>query len=289
MPAPPPAASDRLGAALAEADRQRARAEDADHLARQQAASLVELAARAEELRCEVADLADNSHSHQPMPAHGLRAITTRLERRADTLARTAQGYTAAQSTDMTYPRLHDDLDAHGWSPRPAQALAGLLPPIPITELPQRRGYRRGWQRGPRQLTVWFTSPDTLAYATASEHGRLLTADEVHAVITTPRAARTTPTPVCRPAPTARLEVTYDQIAEHMRAAGWGAPSEVHPCDEHGIRRSDGAGLSAVWNRPSDPDFQVWVWGLGKNLAHARYWAGPITDMATLRHITEHR
>lgn len=54
---------------LAEADRNRARADAAEGLAALRAASLAELAAYAEELRCQVADLTDDAHTlSRPRP-----------------------------------------------------------------------------------------------------------------------------------------------------------------------------------------------------------------------------
>lgn len=70
------------------------------------------------------------------------------MNRLADTMARAAAGYTGARAKDMAYPRILDDLAAHGWADRPDHELDGTLPPIPSAELGERRGYRRGWVRG---------------------------------------------------------------------------------------------------------------------------------------------
>src|SRR5690606_11658145 len=142
---------------VAEVDRERARADAAEGLARLRGASLDELADLAGELRCQVADLTDDAHSSNPIPPDRLRNVTARLSRLADTLSRAARGYAGARATDMVYPRIFEDLDEHGWTARPDRDLDGTLPPVPISELGERRGYRRGWRRGFQTITLWFT------------------------------------------------------------------------------------------------------------------------------------
>lgn len=110
-----------------------------------------------------------------------------RLNLRGRGFRHAQRGYSGARTTDMIYPTVDDDLRAHGWTPRPDQGLYGVLPPIPITELGDRRGYARGWHRGPQWITLWFTGPCALAYADSSDHGRLTDVDAVRAVITSRR------------------------------------------------------------------------------------------------------
>jgi hypothetical protein len=204
----------------------------------------------------------------------------------ADTLSRAAHGYTGARATDMLYPGIDGDLAAHQWNPRPDRELDGTLPPIPITELGEKRGYRRGWHRGQQQITLWFTGPDCLAYAQADGHGRLADVDQVRALVTSPPlSANGQPHGAARPKAGEPFSATYVRVVDHLRAT-WGGPIETHSCDEHGIRRPDGTGTSAVWGRPSNPDFRVYVWGIGHQPAHVRYWAGPVADMEHLIRIT---
>lgn len=292
MTAHHPTESDALRAARADADSERARADAAEGVSRLQAASLAELARLAEDVRCLVADLTDDAHSSQPIPPDRLRRFTAQLNERADTLARAATGYADARATDMAYPSIHADLDAHGWTPRPDRDLDGTLPPIPITELSDRRGYRRGWQRGAEWITLWFTGPHGLAYAESSRYGRLCEAREVRAVITSPPhgAADQDEPATTRPATAAiPFDATFEQVAEHMRAAGWGSPAEVYRCDARGKRRANGSRTCAVWRRPSNPAAQLSVWGRQGEPAQVRYWAGPVVDLATLSRITESR
>ncbi|WP_338600546.1 hypothetical protein [Saccharopolyspora sp. SCSIO 74807] len=273
---------------VAEADRERARADAGEGLARLRGASLDELASLAGELRCQVDDLTDDAHSSNPIPPDRLRNVTARLSRLADTLSRAARGYAGARATDMAYPRVFEDLDEHGWTARPDRDLDGTLPPIPISELgDNHRGYRRGWRRGDQTITLWFTGPYSLAYGAASGHGRLWTVQEVKAVITS------APTPIreanaeSRRSSAVSFGATYDQVADHMRAAGWGAPVEEHPCDRRGIRRPDGTGTSGVWESPSVYGFRVYAWGVGDEPAHVWYWAGTLATLDALRRLTD--
>lgn len=273
---------------LAEADRNRARADAAEGLAALRAASLAELAAYAEELRCQVADLTDDAHTlftDKPYPPDGLRYVTARINRLADTLARAAAGYTSAHAEDMAFPYNLDELTAHGWWALSDHELDGTLPPLPPTELDERRGYRRGWIRDGRTLMLWFTGPHALAYAHSSLRGRLYETAEVYAVITA-RLGTTEHVAVAPPQP---LDASYHQIADHLRAAGWAEPAEIHACDEHGTPRPNGPGVSATWTRPSNPLFELSVWGVGDEPARARYWAGPVNSLAHLARITRHR
>lgn len=275
---------------MAEADRERARADAGEGLARLRAASLDELAGLAEEVRCQVDDLTDDAHSSRPMPQQGLRNVTARLSRLADTLSRAARGYAGARATDMAYPRLFEDLDEHGWTALPDRDLDGTLPPIPISELGDHSGYRRGWRRGFQTITLWFTGPCSLAYGAASGHGRLWTTQEVKAVITsapTPKDVVRDGIAASRKTLAVPFDATYDQVAEHMRAAGWGAPVDEHPCDDRGIRRPNGTGTSGAWESTSALGFRVYAWGIGDEPAHVWYWAGPIANLAALRRLTD--
>lgn len=76
------------------------------------------------------------------------------------------------------------DLNANGWTARPDRDLDGTLPPLPPAELGDSRAYRPGFARGAPTLTLWFTSPDYLAYAHSGVRGRFYTTDEIRAVIT---------------------------------------------------------------------------------------------------------
>lgn len=181
-----PHANDPIAPDLAQVERLRARAAEAERLAALRNASLEEIAGYAENLRIYVADFTDDSYtqfSAKSYPPKGLRFVTERLNCLADTLARAAAGYSHARSEDMDCPRIVDDLAAHGWISRPDRKLDGTLPPLPLDELRDARGYRRGFARGAATLTLWFTSPDSLAYAESSAHGTLQTAAEVRAVI----------------------------------------------------------------------------------------------------------
>lgn len=275
---------------VSEADHERARADAGEGLARLQAASLDELAGLAGELRCQVADLTDDAHSSNPIPPDRLRNVTARLSRLADTLSRAARGYAGARATDMAYPRIFEDLDAHGWTALPDRDLDGTLPPIPISELGDHRGYRRGWRRGHQTITLWFTGPYSLAYGAASGHGRLWTTQEVKAVITsapTPKNPFPDTNAESRTVSAMPFDATYAKVADHMRAAGWGEPVEEHPCDRRGIRRPNGTGTSGAWESPSSYGFRVYAWGVGDEPAHVWYWAGTLANLDALRRLTD--
>lgn len=276
---------------VAEADRERARADAGEGLARLRGASLDELAGLAGELRCQVDDLTDDAHSSNPIPPDRLRNVTARLSRLAGTLSRAARGYAGARATDMVYPRVFEDLDAHGWTVLPDRDLDGTLPPISISELDDNhRGYRRGWRRGDQTITLWFTGPYALAYGAASGHRRLWTTQEVKAVITsapTPKNPFRDANAASRATSAVPFDATYDQVADHMRAAGWGDPVEEHPCDDRGIRRPNGTGTSGVWESPSAYGFRVYAWGIGDEPAHVWYWAGTLANLDALRRLTD--
>jgi hypothetical protein len=285
-------ATDRLEtveALRAELARQRARASTYEQLIRTQAASLAELADLAGELRCQVADLADDALSSSPMPVGGLRNVTARMSGLADTLSRTATGYTGARVTDMVYPTVCGDLTAHGWTPRPARGLSGALPPIPVGQLGERRGYARGWHRGPQWITVWFTGPDSLVYVDSSDHGRLVDVDVVRAVITSRRslsASELTRWVAARQdAHTVPFNATHARVIGHLRAT-WGAPLETSRCDSFGAEQEDGPGRKYSWASPINPDLRILVWGVGEEPVHVRYWGGPVVDMEHLVYIT---
>lgn len=272
-------------------DDQRTRADFMETLSRVQAASLHELAKLAEELRCQVADLHDDTLSSSPMPLHGLRNVTGRMNGLAETLSRAARGYAGARTTDMLYPTVADDLRTHRWTPRPDSGLDGVLPPIPITELPDRRGYARGWHRGPQWITLWFTGPCALAYADSSDHGRLTDVDAIRAVITSDRPLSTQAladwVAARQETHTTPFDASYVRVVEHLRLS-WGGPLDSDRCDEHGNPNPDGPGKSSTWACPGDPDFRLHVWAVGHEPAHVRYWAGPVVDMAHLVQITGH-
>jgi hypothetical protein len=281
-----------LDALRAELEREHAHAESLETVNRVQAASLTSLARLAEELRCQVADLHDDALSSNPMRVQGLRNVTGRMDGLAETLSRAARGYSGARTTDMIYPTVDDDLRAHQWTPRPDRGLDGVLPPIPITELGARRGYARGWHRGPQWITLWFTGPCALVYADSSDHGRLTDVDAVRAVITSSRplsadalaewvAAR-------QKAHTVPFDAPYVRVFAHLRSS-WGGGLVVDDrCDEHGAPAPEGRGKRSVWACPNGPDFRLYVWGIGNEPAHVRYWAGPVVDMAHLVQITGH-
>ncbi|WP_116200888.1 hypothetical protein [Amycolatopsis circi] len=171
---------------LAEVEQLRARTSEAERLAALRNASLEEITVYAEKLRIYVADFTDDSYtqfSAKSYPPEGLRYVTERVNRLAELLARAAAGYAHAHSKDMDCPRIADDLAAHGWISRPDRTLDGTLPPLPLDKLRDARGYRRGFARGAETLTLWFTCPDSLAYAKSSARGALRTAAEVRAVI----------------------------------------------------------------------------------------------------------
>ncbi|MCO1575561.1 hypothetical protein M8C13_07290 [Crossiella sp. SN42] len=273
----------------AEFDRERARTRSLETVNRVQAGSITSLAGLAEELRCQVADLHDDALSAHPMPVQRLRNVTGRMNGLARTLSRAARGYSGARTTDMMYLTVDGDLRAHGWTPRPDRGLDGVLPPIPITELGDRRGDTRGWHRGPQWITLWFTGPCALAYADSSDHGRLTDVDAVRVVITSPRSLSTSAladwVAVQQKAHAVPFDAPYVRVFEHLRAGPWTA-IDTDRCDEFGDRKPDGAGNTSVWACPSDPDFRLYIWGIGNEPAHVRYWAGPVVDMAHLVRIT---
>lgn len=282
--------STTLDALRAQLERERARADSLETVNRVQAASITSLARLAAELRCQVADLHDDALSSCPMRVQRLRNVTGRMDGLATTLSRAARGYSGARTTDMIYPTIDDDLRAHGWTPRPDRGLDGVLPPIPITELSDRRGYARGWHRGPQWITLWFTGPCALAYADSSDHGRLTDVDAVRAVITSRRSlsadALTEWVAARLEAHTVPFDAPYVRVFAHLRSS-WGGGLVVDDrCDERGLPALDGPGKRSVWACPSDPDFRLYVWGIGTEPAHVRYWAGPVVDMAHLIQIT---
>jgi hypothetical protein len=278
-----------VDALRAELERERARADAVEAINRVQAGSLASLATLGENLRCQVADLHDDALSSSPMPVQGLRNVTGRMNGLADTLSRAARGYAGARTTDMLYPTVDDDLRAHRWTPRPDRGLDGTLPPIPITELGDIRGYARGWHRGPQWITVWFTGPTALAYADSSDHGRLTTVDAVRAVITSARSLSASAlaewVAARQDKHTVPFDAPYVRVFEHLRSGPWSA-IDTDRCDEFGNRHPDGTGNTSVWANPSEPDFRLYVWGIGNEPAHIRYWAGPVIDMAHLIQIT---
>ncbi|TCO49657.1 hypothetical protein [Actinocrispum wychmicini] len=281
-----PTAVDMLCAELV---RERARADSFEAINRVQAASLAELAKRAANLRCQVADLADDALSSKPMPIQGLRNVTGRTSGLAESLSRSAHGYAGARTTDMLYPTVDDDLRAHNWTPRPDRGLDGTLPPIPISEMGDRRGYARGWHRGPQWITLWFTGPTALAYGDSSDHGQLTSVDAMRAVITSARSLSTSALPDWvaerMKAHTVPFDAPYVRVFAHLQAGPWSA-IDIDRCDEYGVRTPNGTGNTSVWVSPSDPDFRLYVWGIGNEPAHVRYWAGPVVDMAHLVQIT---
>ncbi|MFE3173082.1 hypothetical protein ACFXPA_35400 [Amycolatopsis sp. NPDC059090] len=164
----------------AKVEQLRARAAEAEQLAVLRNASLEEVAGYAEQLRIYVADFTDDSYTQfraTSYPPKGPHDVTERMNSLAETLARAAAGYAHARSKDIDCPRIADDLAARGWISRPDRTLP------PLDELRDARGYRRGCVRGAETLTLWFTSPGSLAYAKSSAHGTLRTAAEVRAVI----------------------------------------------------------------------------------------------------------
>ncbi|WP_156093628.1 hypothetical protein [Lentzea aerocolonigenes] len=208
----------------------------------------------------------------------------------AQTLSRAAHGYTGARTTDMLYRTVDDDLRSHNWTPRPDQGLQGVLPPIPISEIGDGvRGFTRGWHRGPQWITLWFTSPTTIAYADSSDHGRLPDVDAVHAVITSSRSLSASAlaewAAACQQAHITPFDAPYSRVFEHLRAGPW-FEIDVDRCDEYGVRTPGGLGNTSEWASPSDPDFRLYAWGIGDEPAHVRYWAGPVVDMAHLVQVT---
>ncbi|MEV6242708.1 hypothetical protein [Lentzea sp. NPDC051838] len=258
---------------------------------RLQAASLTSLSDLAGELRCQVADLHDNALSSQPMPLKGLRSVTGRMSGLADSLSRAAHGYSGARTTDMIYPTIDEDLREHKWTPRPNRGLDGTLPPVPIAELADRRGYARGWHRGPQWITLWFTSPCSFAFADSSDHGRLTDVDGIRAVVTSSRPLSAGDLAkwvgAQQESHIMPFDAPYGRAAQHL-CLSWGGMVDDHRCDDHGRPAPDGRGRRSVWARPTDPDFRLCVWGIGDEPAHVTYWAGPVVDMAHLVQITGH-
>ena len=276
-------------ALCAELEKERERVRALEAVNRLQTASLTTLSDLAENLRCQVADLHDNALSSQPIPVKGLRNVMGRMNGLADTLSRAAHGYSGIRTTDMIYPAIDDDLREHKWTPRPDRGLDGTLPPVPITGLADRRGYARGWHRGPQWITLWFTSPCSFAFADSSDHGRLTEADAVRAVITSrqplsggefakwaaaQQESHGTP-----------FDASHGRVTEHL-CLSWGGTLDSHRCDENGHPAPDGRGRRSVWACPSDPDFRLYVWGVGDEPPHVAYWAGPVVDMRHLVQIT---
>lgn len=278
-------------ALCAELEKERERVRSLEAVNRLQSASLTSLSDLAGKLRCQVADLHDDTLSSQPMSAKGLRNVTGRMSGLADTLSRAAHGYSGARTTDMIYTAIDEDLHAHKWTPRPDRGLDGTLPPISITELADRRGYARGWHRGPQWITLWFTSPCSFVFADSSNHGRLTDVDAIRAVITSRRPLSAGELAKWAAAQQESHAVPFDapyiRAAQHVRLS-WGGTLDSHRCDEHGHPAPDGPGRRSVWACPSDPDFQLCVWGIGDEPAHVTYWAGPVVDMAHLVQITGH-
>lgn len=278
-------------ALCAELDKERERIRSLETVNQLQAASLTSLADLAGKLRCQVADLHDDTLSSQPMSAKGLRNFTGRMSGLADTLSRAAHGYSGARTTDMIYPDIDEDLGAYKWTPRPDRGLDGTLPPVSITERADRREYARGWHRGPQWITLWFTSPCSFAFVESSDHGRLTDTDTVRAVITSPRPL--SPDELAEWAAaqqeshTVPFDASYVRATQHLRMC-WGGVLDSHRCDEHGHPAPDGPGRRSVWACPSDPDFRLSVWAIGDEPAHVTYWAGPVVDMAHLVQITGH-
>ncbi|GAA1026163.1 MULTISPECIES: hypothetical protein [Amycolatopsis] len=178
-----PHADEPIAPDLPQVEQLRVRTAAAERLAAPRNASLEEIADYAENLRIYIADFANDSYTQFTYPPKGLRYVTERVNHLAEALARAAAGYAHARSEDMDCPRIADDLAAQGWISRPDRTLDGTLPPIPLDELRDVRGYRRGFARGAETLTLWFTSPDSLAYAKSSTRGTLRTAADVRAVI----------------------------------------------------------------------------------------------------------
>jgi hypothetical protein len=166
-----------------------------------------------------------------------------------------------------------------------------VLPPIPITELSDCRGYARGWHRGPQWITLWLTGPCALAYADSSDHGRLIDVDAIRAVITSDRPLSTHAladwVAARQKTHTTPFDASYVRVVEHLRIS-WGGPLDSDRCDEHGNPNLDGPREHSTWACPSDPDFRLYVWAIGNEPAHVRYWAGPVVDMAHLVQITGH-
>lgn len=270
----------------AEFERERERADSFEAINRVQATSLAALAALAGELRCQVAGLADDALSSKPMPIQGLRNVTGRMNGLTESLSRAARGYAGVRTTDMLYPTVDDDLRAHKWTPRPNRGLDSTLPPILIDDV---RGYARGWHRGPQWITLWFTGPTALAYADSSDHGGLTSVDAVRAVITSARSLSATAladwVAARQEAHAVPFDAPYVRVFEHLRSGPWSA-IDTDRCNEFGVRTPNSAGNTSVWACPSDPDFRLYVWGIGNEPAHVRYWAGPVVDMAHLVQIT---
>jgi hypothetical protein len=254
-----------------------------------QATALTAVAKLAEELRCQVADLHDDVLSANPMPVRGLRDVTGWMDGLATSLSRGARGYAGARSSDMVYLELERDLLRGSWEPRPDRGLDGHLPPVPVQELSESRGYARGWHCGPQWITLWLTGPCAFAYAESSDHGRLADADAVRAVITSPRPLSAAEllkwADELRSAPEVPFDASKGRVFTHLQASGWSAVGE-NRCDEHGDAAAAGPGVCWVWECSSDVDLRFRVWCTGADIVGVRYWAGPVVDMAHLVQIT---
>ncbi|MGI5506476.1 hypothetical protein [Lentzea sp. CA-135723] len=275
----------------AELHRERERVRALEVVNRLQAAGLSSLSELAGDLRCQVADLHDDAIGSQPMRNRGLRNVTGRMSGLAETLSRAADGYAGVRTTDMIYLDVDDDLRAHRWTPRPDRVLEDVFPPVPIGELSDRRGYVRGWHRGPHWITLWFTSPHSFAYADSSDFGRLSDSDAVRCVITSgpPMSADELAEWVAaqRESHAVPFDASYLRVTAHLHAS-WGGPIDDGRCDEHGHSAPNGPGRRSVWACPSDPDLRLYIWSVGDEPAHVTYWAGPVVDMAHLVQITGH-
>jgi hypothetical protein len=278
-----------LVAARADADQERARADTFEGLSKVQAAGLDELAQLAHELRSRGAGLATAARSARPVSPREWRTAIARVNGLAGSLDRAATGYAGARVTDMAYRTILDDLRAYGWTPRPEREPDRTLPTASVAEqTDNRRGYRRSWQRGRQWIILWFTGPYTVACATASLHGRLVAAHDMRSVITSPPPSAAELSgwhTAAGRAGSIEFDASYAQAAGHVTAV-WGQPVETYRCDERGVRRIDGTGVSAVWTRPRKPTYRVEIWGIGDEPAHVRYWVGPVVNMAHLTAIT---
>jgi hypothetical protein len=125
--------------------------------------SLTELADRGVVLGDSIRDLADLLNDGVVDEAQ-LRAVFGELAGVGTDLEIRARGYREVRATDIVYPRILDELSIHGWAERPLPGLSVLLPPVPLSELGQARGLRRGWQRGAAELALWFSAPTAIVY-----------------------------------------------------------------------------------------------------------------------------
>lgn len=174
---------DPLAAALAEIENLRTRAETAETLNQTRAVAMRELAAMAEEVRCQAADLCDTSHGSNSFPPKGLQYVTERLGRIAHRLAVTAHGHLDPAVEDWDVPDVLADLERHGWTE---------LDWPPTTEIPpsdHRRdrimGHRRHFTRGAQELILWFTGPTRISCGLICSR-TLDGPDDLRAVIASP-------------------------------------------------------------------------------------------------------